>query len=187
VRGRRVGGIDFGFRNPFAAIWGVLDRDGILWLTGEHYCRHQPLSYHAQRLPRDVTWYADPAGANEIAELRCAGFAVRKGVNALRTGIMAVTARLANGTLKVLPGACPDLLHEASLYRWNTEADSETPADEHNHALAALRYLVTRLDEHHLARPAPTPRPREEPPKQSDRKERPWLSLWNEDLWRRVW
>src|SRR5262249_55152941 len=25
--GRRVGGIDFGFRNPFAALWGVLDRD----------------------------------------------------------------------------------------------------------------------------------------------------------------
>ena len=35
--GRRVGGIDFGFRNPFAAVWGTLDRDGVLWLTGEHY------------------------------------------------------------------------------------------------------------------------------------------------------
>src|SRR5262249_16489507 len=35
--GRPVGGIDFGFRNPFAAVWGVLDRDGILLLTGEHY------------------------------------------------------------------------------------------------------------------------------------------------------
>jgi hypothetical protein len=29
--GRRVGGIDFGFRNPFAAVWGTLDRDGILF------------------------------------------------------------------------------------------------------------------------------------------------------------
>jgi hypothetical protein len=26
---RRVGGIDFGFRNPFAALWGLLDRDGV--------------------------------------------------------------------------------------------------------------------------------------------------------------
>ena len=41
--GRRVGGIDFGFRNPFAAVWGILDTDGILWLTGEHYCRGKPL------------------------------------------------------------------------------------------------------------------------------------------------
>ncbi len=67
--GRRVGGIDFGFRNPFAAIWGTLDRDGVLWLTGEHYERQRPLSYHAQRLPKDVMWCADPAGANERNEL----------------------------------------------------------------------------------------------------------------------
>jgi hypothetical protein len=37
--GRPLGGIDFGFRNPFAALWGVLDRGGVLWLTGEHYER----------------------------------------------------------------------------------------------------------------------------------------------------
>src|SRR5437879_6336841 len=35
--GRRVGGMDFGLNNPFAAIWGVLDRDDVLWLVGEHY------------------------------------------------------------------------------------------------------------------------------------------------------
>src|SRR5262245_29226091 len=67
--GRRVGGIDFGFRNPFAAVWGVVDRDGVLWLTGEHYARQQPLSYHAERLPREVIWYADPSGATERCEL----------------------------------------------------------------------------------------------------------------------
>src|SRR5262249_54855453 len=44
---RRVGGIDFGFRNPFAALWGVLDHDDVLWLLGEHYERQRPLSYHA--------------------------------------------------------------------------------------------------------------------------------------------
>lgn len=49
VRGnvRKVGGIDFGFRNPFAAVWGHLDEQGNLWITHEHYCRQQPLSYHA--------------------------------------------------------------------------------------------------------------------------------------------
>ena len=31
-----VGGIDFGFRNPFAAVWGVVDADGVLWLFREH-------------------------------------------------------------------------------------------------------------------------------------------------------
>lgn len=90
--GRKVGGIDFGFRNPFAAVWGTLDGDGVLWLTGEHYCRQRPLSYHAQHLPHDVVWYADPSGATERSELRCAGFTVHAGVNALRPGIAAVSA-----------------------------------------------------------------------------------------------
>src|SRR5205823_5951103 len=81
--GRRVGGIDFGFRNPFAAVWGVVDGDGALWLTGEHYGRQKPLSYHAERLPAGVTWYADPSGASERCELRWAGFTVREGGNAI--------------------------------------------------------------------------------------------------------
>src|SRR3954447_22929407 len=145
--GRKIGGIDFGFRNPFAAVWGTVDRDGVLWLTGEHYRRHKPLSYHAQHLPRDVTWYADPSGANERCELRCAGFTVREGSNALRPGSAAVSARLENGTLRVLQGCCPNLLAEAGLYRYSAEAHerhAEAPVDEHNHALAALRYLVSR-------------------------------------------
>jgi hypothetical protein len=143
-----VGGIDFGFRNPFAAVWGFVDRDGVLWLTGEHYVRQKPLSYHATHLPRGVMWYADPAGASDIAELGCAGFRVRKGNNAKRPGIAAVSARLQNGTLRVLEGRCPNLLAEAGLYR---HGDDETPIDEHNHALDALRYLISRLDARHLA------------------------------------
>ena len=101
LQGTQVGGLDFGFRNPFAALWGTLDRAGVLWLTGEHYVRGKPLSYHAQRLPRKVTWYADPAGAGDRAELRCAGFTVRRAVNAVRAGITAVTARVENGSLRV--------------------------------------------------------------------------------------
>jgi hypothetical protein len=175
--GRKVGGIDFGFRNPFAAVWGVIDRDGVLWLTGEHYARQKPLSDHARRLPRDVTWYADPSGATERCELRCAGFTVLEGDNALRPGIAAVSARLENGTLRILEGCCPNLLAEAGLYRYSGDA-GEAPVDEHNHALAALRYLVSRLDARHMARnrdgPAPPPAPR---------RQRPWLRLDNEVLW----
>jgi hypothetical protein len=152
--GRRVGGIDFGFSNPFAAVWGTLDRDDVLWLTHEHYARQKPLSYHTERLPRDVMWYADPSGATEISELRCANRKVMRGINALQLGIAAVTARLADGSLRIIEGACPHLLAEAGLYRY-AEADeggSANPLDAHNHALAALRYLVTRLDERRMAR-----------------------------------
>jgi hypothetical protein len=153
-----VGGIDFGFRNPFAAVWGFVDRDGVLWLVGEHYARQKPLCHHAQFLPHNVLWYADPSGATERSELRCADFVVREGNNELRAGIAAVTARLQNGTLRILEGACPNLLAEAGLYRWaghgDFSAEKEKPVDEHNHALAALRYLVSRLDRHRMARAA---------------------------------
>ena len=183
-----MGGIDFGFRNPFAAVWGVLDRDGVLWLTGEHYCRERPLSYHAQHLPRDTTWYADPSGATERCELRCAGFTVKEGDNAQRPGIAAVSARLENGTLGIGEGCCPNLLAEAALYRYSDDPrdrHAEAPVDEQNHALAALRYLISRLDARRMARN----RGRAEETKTGEesapatRRQRPWLRLDNEELW----
>jgi hypothetical protein len=166
--GKRVGGIDFGFRNPFAAVWGVLDRNDVLWLTGEHYSRQKPLSYHAERLPREVTWYADPSGANERADLRWAGFVVHEGDNALRPGIAA----------------------EAALYRYGEggeERRAEAPLDEHNHALAALRYLVSRLDSRYQARPRPpkSPEPAESAPRAANVvRFRSFRDFWRDDsLW----
>lgn len=153
---RRVGGIDFGFRNPFAAVWGVRDADDVLWLEGEIYERETPLRRLAERLPRDVAWYADPAGASEIHELRLAGFTVRRARNDLRAGIAAVTARIETGRLKIRRSSCPNLLAEAALYRYPTHKDgtaaTEKPIDEHNHALAALRYLISQVDARFMVR-----------------------------------
>ncbi len=156
MRGRRVGGIDFGFRNPFAALWGILDRDNVLWLAGEHYGREKPLSHHLTHLPRDVTWYVDPSGANERAEMRRAGFVVCPGKNPVREGIHAIRARLEAGKLRIVAGACPSLLAEAALYRYGAdpaERKAEVPVDEHNHAIAALRYLLSKLDARGLSTP----------------------------------
>jgi hypothetical protein len=190
--GRKFGGIDFGYRTPFAAVWGVLDRDGVLWLTGEHYATHKPLSNHAQHLPRDVRWYADPSGAAEIAELKCGGFAVGAGDNALRLGIAAVAASLENGTLKVLAGTCPNLLRRVSLYHYSDDPidrRSETPVDAHDHALAALRYMVAKIDAHQLARMARKAAgdPAGEGGDKQEKRQKKWLSYGNEALWTRIW
>jgi hypothetical protein len=183
LAGKQVGGIDFGFRNPFAAIWGVLDAADVLWLTSERYERQQPLNRHAAELPREVCWYADPAGAGEIAELRCGGFTIHKGDNALRAGIAAVTARLQTGRLKVLARACPNLVAEAKLYRYPSAAqgtvESENPVDEHNHALAALRYLVASIDRRFMVRF----RRQSRPPVETVRPRPDWLNPRNEALW----
>ncbi|MFO0966080.1 MAG: terminase large subunit [Gemmataceae bacterium] len=181
---RFVGGLDFGFRNPFAAVWGAIDRDDILWLTGEHYAAEQPIAFHAARLPKGFVWYADPSGASDIAELIRAGFCVKHGVNAIREGIAAVTHRINTDRLKILHGRCPNLLREADLYRYPsaskktqsgepTEDDetvnSENPIDAHNHALAALRYTIARLDKNRqITLPPLPPPPPPTPPREDD-------------------
>ncbi|MBM4071780.1 MAG: hypothetical protein FJ271_23070 [Planctomycetes bacterium] len=174
--GRKLGGIDFGWRNPFAAVWGVLDRDDVLWLHGERYGSAIPLSEHAAVLPKDVFWHADPAGRTEIEELRCRGFNLCKGHNDIRSGIAAVSARIRQDALKVLP-ACVNLIKESRLYRYPSpqerEQFGENPIDRHNHALAALRYLVATIDRR--------PRvPHVEPPA---KKPTFWQRLHDERLW----
>ncbi len=157
-RGRGVGGIDFGWRNPFAALAGVLDRDDVLWIDWERYLSQTPLHEHAAALRArpGVVWYADPAGATEIAELRAAGLTVRRADNDIRLGIAATAARLRTGRLKVHGPACPNLLTEARLYRYPSATEraaiNENPVDEHNHALGALRYLIAALDARFIAR-----------------------------------
>ncbi len=175
--GKLIGGIDFGFRDPFAAVWGHVDTADVLWLTGEYYATGQPLRAIASRLPRPVRWHADPSGATEIAELRLAGLVIDKADHAIRPGLAAVTARLETGRLKVVAGACPHLLEEAGLYRY--DAAGEEPVDAHNHALDALRYLVAGLDARFLARVRKEPQA--EPAKAED-----WLSVHNEHLWTRI-
>lgn len=179
--GQRVGGLDFGFRNPFCALWGVLDRDDVLWIEQERYLCETPIHEHAAALPRDVLWYADPAGRTEIEELRHAGLKVRGGGNDIRAGVAAVTARIRTGRLKVRRQNCPNLLAEARLYRYGPvqldAASSELPIDAHNHALGALRYLVSRLDAGLVARIRRTP------PSASAAAEPPWLRHDNDELW----
>src|SRR4029077_3474928 len=138
---------DFGWRNPFAAVWGFVEA-GTLWITDEHYRRRGTLAEHAEVMPKNVEWIADPAAASDIGQLRRWDYHIRSGKNAIREGIARVTARLRTGTLKV-HRRCEHLLMESRLYRYPTAkeraAAGENPVDEHNHALAALRYLISRL------------------------------------------
>jgi hypothetical protein len=165
---RYVGGIDWGFNNPFAAVWGYLDHDDVLWIAWEHYQRGWSPRDNLDFIqachdrdptcpdPKRVTWYADPSGPGEIHEFRAAGWKVIKGFNEIRLGIAAVSARLRGGRLRVVRGRCPRLVKEATLYRYPTEDEraivGEKPVDAHNHALGALRYLIARLDHTFIAR-----------------------------------
>ncbi len=74
------------------------------------------------------------------------GFTIRRGDNEIPPGISAVRARLENDTLRVLQGSCPNLLAEADLYRYEADSGfSEKPIKEYDHAMDALRYLVSEI------------------------------------------
>jgi hypothetical protein len=154
--GQLIGGIDWGFRAPFAAVWGFRDRDDVLHIQDERYLRETSLLAHARELPRDVLWYADPAGATEVHEFRLAGHLVRKAFKEIRLGVQTVAARLRTGRLQVHNERCPNLCAEALLYRYPDSregmARGELPLDENNHALDALRYLITGIDRTFVAR-----------------------------------
>src|SRR5262249_7919828 len=145
--GKPVGGIDWGWRNPFAAVWGVLDTvSDVLSIQDERYLRQTAVHEHCQALPK-ILWYADPSSPNFIQEFRTAGHTIRKGYNDIRLGIAALHARIRTGRLKVNSLRCPNLCEEAKLYRYPSADErttlGENPIDEHNHALGALRYLIS--------------------------------------------
>lgn len=156
--GRRIGGIDWGWRNPFAAVWGIHDKNtDILYIQAERYARGVPLFQHVKALKKErACWVADPAGATEITELRAADITCWAGNNDIKCGIAALTARIETGRLKILRSGCPNIAEEAQLYRYPDKRefspDPEKPIDDHNHALSALRYLISKLDSRFIAK-----------------------------------
>jgi hypothetical protein len=59
------------------------------------------------------------------------------------------------GRLKVLRTHCPNLIAESQLYRYLSKERAilgENPIDSDNHALAALRYLIWKIDARFMAK-----------------------------------
>jgi hypothetical protein len=160
-----VGGIDFGFSNPFAAVWGHLDHDGVLWITGMRYVRQCTLPTHAEAIPRGVRYWCDPAAPELRVELRNAGHDAipcvhipgRGAAGETRSpklhGIDLVSERIRTGRLRIVRPACMPLIRELGLYHYPDDKQSEDPVKEDDHACDALRYLIVGLDRGKVAPP----------------------------------
>ena len=151
--------MDWGFHNPFAAIWGHLDGDDVLWITGGRYKSGTTLPVHSEALPKGVKWWCDPSGAESIKQLRDAGHDARACIHMptrlasgetrapKMSGIDMVTHRMLNGRLKIIRNEqTMPLIRELGLYHYDETKLSEEPVDEDNHAVDALRYLVVGID-----------------------------------------
>ncbi len=174
-----IGGMDFGLRNPFVALWGYEDHDGVMWITECYYKRELTIPEHSEKLPKNIKWWCDPAGAQEILQLRHADHDVRPCVhmpvrgaggeikNPKMAGISTVRNRMRTGRLKIVRPKCRELVRELGLYmRDPDKPETEEPTKENDHAPDALRYLIVG---HDRGREVPSITPRLSPMEYQER------------------
>jgi Terminase large subunit, T4likevirus-type, N-terminal len=155
-----VGGIDYGFHNPFAAVWGHLDGDDVLWITGTRSVRQTTIPVHAEAIPKGVSWWADPAQPESTAQLRDRGHQVLpcvhrpvRGANGemkkpILSGVDMVSERIRTGRLRIVRPACLPLIRSLSTYHYDETKQQEEPVKLDDHECDALRYLIVGLDRH---------------------------------------
>ncbi len=156
-----VGGIDFGWNDPFCALAGGIDHDDTLWIFYERYKSLTTLEEHAHQLPKTVNqkpilWFADH-NPEAIHKLKKGGHYVKRAPkysrgaasSAILNGILSVNRRIKLQKLKIVQNRCPAVVAESETYIYpekNEEIIGDKPLDKDNHALDALRYLITGLD-----------------------------------------
>ena len=148
----KIGGVDFGYRNPAAVLHCRFDGEK-LWIEDEWYKRErtdiQIAEYVALCKFKEV--YPDPENAGAIEELRRKLINVKeviKGPNSVKSGIQSIREMLIRGDL-MINKRCVNLISEFEMYSYEEEDaeknEQENPIKKHDHALDALRYVVTSL------------------------------------------
>lgn len=156
-------GMDFGFVDPFAAVFAVIDQDNNWYIYDEIYQPGLTIDMIASQLRTKMgdkyftRIIGDAAAATEIASLKKERIWVtssRKGKDTIKAGIRLVSEALhvreGTGRPKLYISArCVNLIDELKKYSRLVDAwgeTSETPEDKNNHALDALRYLFLDKD-----------------------------------------
>ena len=149
---QKLGAVDFGYRNP-AAVLSALWTGERLLITDEWYKRErtdiQIVEYVALCKFKEV--YPDPENASAIEELRRQRINVKevaKGAGSIKAGIQMVREMLIRGDL-LINKRCINLIAEFEMYSYdddkNERNEQENPVKANDHALDALRYLVSSL------------------------------------------
>ncbi|CAG0980966.1 hypothetical protein PHYC_01763 [Phycisphaerales bacterium] len=171
-----LAGMDFGIRRT-VVLWAALDHAGVLHVVDEHNVADRILEFHIDAMRRGLArgnaagwprpeWVGiDPAanarnshsGKTSEVLLREAGFAPRFVILKVRQSLELLRARFepAHGPPRLFVHArCAQLIEDLECHRYNDRRpESEKPEkDGHDHAVDALRYLVSNLDLRHESR-----------------------------------
>ena len=155
---RKVRGIDFGFNNPFCALWIARDHDDRYYVYDEHYESQQLNAHHASAIYSrewndDLPWYGPTYtdhDAQERAELGNFGIHCTPASKAINPGIEMLRSLLmiqGDGKPRMyIFDICKNLVREILGYKWRegtgTRNAIDEPMDVNNHALDAWRYGV---------------------------------------------
>lgn len=96
-------------------------------------------------VPRAVV--VDPSAASFIAELRKAGYSVKKADNDVLYGIRQVSTRLQSGEL-LFSSACVHTEEEFQTYVWDEKSCArgiDKPVKDNDHCMDAVRYFVSTI------------------------------------------
>lgn len=157
-------GMDFGLKDPFAAVFVAIDKDDNWYIYDEIYLPDLPVDKIARVLHQKMgdqyfsRIIGDSAGATEIASLKSKELGdmrvfvtpSKKGKDSIRAGIRMVRTKLYvrdhTGKPKLFVGRnCKATIKEMQSYKHIRDAFgdvSDTPEDKNNHLMDALRYLV---------------------------------------------
>jgi PBSX family phage terminase large subunit len=154
--------IDYGFVNPFAALWIAVDGDGRMWVYRELYRSGVIITENASAVKqmsvgeRIVAAYDDHDADDHAVMLSVnTPFPVRKAEKGdVRAGIARLKNRLKkrkDGTVGIrVSEDCPYTIKEFGMYRWREKKEErdaeEEPLSYANHALDGIRYLCNALD-----------------------------------------
>lgn len=149
---QKLGAVDFGYRNP-AAVLTALWNGEKLFIDDEWYKRErtdiQIVEYVAANKFKEV--YPDPENQSAIEELRRQRVNVKevvKGKDSIKAGIQAIREMLIRGDL-LINKRCVNLISEFEMYSYDDDVkernEQENPVKANDHALDALRYLVSSL------------------------------------------
>lgn len=161
-------GMDFGLRSPTVVLWALHYPDNLLEIVEERHIEGVTLPEHIAAIvsggtlgwPRPAWIGVDPAGSAEndqtgksaVQLLSDAGLMVMKKRTSVKDGLNLVRARLApaDGSPPRLRvhARCEKLIESLERYHYDpAKPESTDPVkDGFDHAVDALRYLVTNLD-----------------------------------------
>lgn len=167
--GTYVLGIDFGFTNPTAVVFILIDRDDNWYVFDEIYEPGLTTEVSVNMIQtkkgqkRYTTQVGDSAAAQELANFKNAGLQIdpcQKVKDSIQSGI-----RMINDRLKVQEGTgrpklfvtknCQNLIFEFESYHYPEDKDgrnsSELPTKENDHLMDALRYVALSVHNNNRA------------------------------------